>query len=59
MARFSGRLVRRTSLTASAANGNLAVLGVWRPGAAAGRSGQPTRIGFSLNISVETVREHS
>ena len=30
MARFSGRLVRRAALTASAANGNLAVLGVWR-----------------------------
>ena len=30
MARFSGRLVRRAALTASTANGNLAVLGVWR-----------------------------
>lgn len=30
MARFSGRLVRRAALTASAANGNLAFLGVWR-----------------------------
>jgi hypothetical protein len=29
MARFSGRLVRRAALTASAANGNLALLGVW------------------------------
>ena len=30
MARFSGRLVRRAALTASAANGNLAMLGLWR-----------------------------